>query len=145
MNTQTKKELREKLAEQAELVSKLRGWLDEARTSTEKANSKMHEMQQSIPDSADSLRFCAGSNRYWHGGADHYLRGYTFTEGAERELLFSVPVHFECIYSATEGAESEQLAKLIKARNALAELFDSWPDEYVDIDLVTSKRYVNII
>ena len=144
MSTETKKELREKLAGQTDLVRRLRGFLEEERKSTEKANSKMHEMQQSLPDSADSLRFCAGSNRHWHQSADHYLRCYTFTEGDERKLLFSIPVSFADDHHSTDGVESEQLGKLIKARDALAELFDSWPDEYIDVDLVTSKRYVNI-
>ena len=141
MKAPTKKEVTEQLKEEIRLRS-----LDkEHHLNTLKqlgvAEDRIRELEQ-LTKGTDVFQVSHPSNLFWHRYADHGLRIYTHGDDHDdsKQLLTRIP-----LFTNHDGEADTQskIEILLKLQKLLSEAYESFPDEYIGVEIFMAENNVN--
>ena len=141
MKAPSKKEVTEQLKEQIRLRS-----LDQEhhiRTTQElrAAETRIEALQQ-LTKGSDVFQVSHPSNLFWHRYADHGLRIYTHGDDHDdsKQLLTRIPL-FTDYHGASDTTKKIEI--LVKLQELLSEAYESFPDEYIGVEIFMAENNVN--
>ena len=141
MKAPTKQEVIDQLKEEVRLRS-----LDQERhiRTTQKlraAETRIEALQQ-LTKGTDVFQVSHPANLFWHRFADHGLRIYTHGDDHDdsKQLLTRIPLFTNCHGETDTQSKIEILLKLQKL---LSEAYESFPDEYIGVEIFMAENNVN--
>jgi len=141
MKAPTKKEVIEQLKEEIRLRSLDR----EHHINTVKqlgvAETRIRELEQ-LTKGTDVFQVSHPDNLFWHRYTDHGLRIYTHGDDHDdsKQLLTRIPLFTNYHGEADTQSKIEILLKLQKL---LSEAYESFPDEYIGVEIFMAENNVN--
>ena len=141
MKAPSKKELTDQLKEEVRLRS-----LDQERhirtTQQLRAAETRIEALQQLTKGTDVFQVSHPANLFWHRFADHGLRIYTHGDDHDdsKQLLTRIPLFTSCHGETDTQSKIEILLKLQKL---LSEAYESFPDEYIGVEIFMAENNVN--
>ena len=141
MKAPTKKEVTEQLKEEI----RSRSLDQEHHINTVKqlsaAEKRIEELEQ-LTKGTDVFQVSHPANLFWHRYADHGLRIYTHGDDHDdsKQLLTRIP-----LFTNYHGeADTQSKVKiLLKLQKLLSEAYESFPDEYVGVEIFMAENNVN--
>ena len=141
MKAPTKKEVVEQLKEEI----RSRSLDQEHHINTVKqlrvAEGRIEELEQ-LTKGTDAFQVSHPANLYWHRYADHGLRVYTHGDDHDdsKQLLTRIP-----LFTGYHGEVDTQskIEILLKLQKLLSEAYESFPDEYIGVEIFMAENNVN--
>jgi len=141
MKAPSKKELTDQLKEEVRLRS-----LDQERhirtTQQLRAAETRIEALQQLTKGTDVFQVSHPANLFWHRFADHGLRIYTHGDDHDdsKQLLTRIPLFTNC---HDETDTQSKIEILLKLQKLLSEAYESFPDEYIGVEIFMAENNVN--
>ena len=118
-------------------------WLDPASpTNHDKFLEQRIEELEQLTKGTDVFQVSHPDNLFWHRYADHGLRIYTHGDDHDdsKQLLTRIPLFTNYHGEADTQSKIEILLKLQKL---LSEAYESFPDEYIGVEIFMAENNVN--
>ena len=141
MKAPTKQEVIDQLKEEVRLRS-----LDQERhirtTQQLRAAETRIEALQQLTKGTDVFQVSHPANLFWHRFADHGLRIYTHGDDHDdsKQLLTRIPLFTNC---HGEPDTQSKIEILLKLQKLLSEAYESFPDEYIGVEIFMAENNVN--
>jgi hypothetical protein len=129
-----------------------------ARKNLQKYSEQIAQLEPASPDHADKYQVVDPENSYWMQNSDAYIKVFTHSDQDDDKMrLFTVPIpNLVEVMMAIEGESHDEsqdrLAKLnderkqlvVKLADQIADLYETcgFPDQYIGVDVVTSRRHI---
>ena len=105
------------------------------------AETRIRELEQ-LTKGTDVFQVSHPDNLFWHRYADHGLQIYTHGEDHDdsKQLLTRIP-----LFTGYHGEVDTQskIEILLKLQKLLSEAYESFPDEYIGVEIFMAENGVN--
>ena len=106
------------------------------------AEYRIEELEQ-LTKGTDAFQVCHPKNLFWQRYADHGLRIYTHGDDHDvsKELLTRIPLFTSHHFGEVDSDRKIEI--LVKLQKLLSEAYETFPDEYVGVEIFMAENMVN--